>query len=375
MKRVVVASAVRTPIGAYGGALRSYSAVSLAGFGLNNVIREAEIDPGMVDDVILGHVYQDLGRSNSARTALLDAGWPVTVPGITLDRRCCSGLDAVLMAVMKIQTGNADIIVAGGMESMSQAVPFNHAEAPAALSVTAVDAAARIKGITRLQADEWAFKSYEKARNFIAGCQFDHELVNLGKGNKGLEADICQRDELSAPIITLPYLGGLKPFLADGISTAGNCAQAGDGAAVLVLMSEEKAHKLGIYPLVYFRSSALTAMGFDHAVSAATTAVGKALKLANLRIDDIDLIDIQELYAAQALVNIDDLGLSADIINQRVNVNGSSIALGHPLAATGTICMVSLIHEVKRRRANFALQMLSGAGGQGLCIILEGSGL
>ncbi len=373
MKRVVVVSAVRTPIGSCGGSLRCVPAVNLAGAVLNQAVRNAEIDPGMVDDVIMGHVHQASNAVNSARTALLTAGWQGTVPGMSLDRRCCSGLDAVFVGVMKVQTGNADIVVAGGMESMSQAGPLYHADPPAALKAAAIDAAAKLMGISRQKADQWALRSHQKAVTAIHSKRFESELTavipDLAPPQQHPPVAV---DELPDPGLTMACLSRLEPFSKGGICTIGNSAALADGAAAVVLMSEEKAHKLGILPLAYFRSSAVAAMNLERAYSAVPRAVGKALKLANLRLDDVELIEVQELYAAQTLVDLAQLEIPADEIEQRVNVNGSGIALGNPLAATGTLHMVSLIHEMRRRRVNFALQTLCGAGGQGICTILEG---
>lgn len=375
MKRVVVVSAVRTPIGSCGGQFSHIPAASLGGIVLNQAVRQAEIDPGMVDDVVMGHSCQGHTGLNSARTALIEAGWPGTVPGVTLDRRCCSGLDAVCMGVMKVQTGNADIVVAGGMESMSQAGPLAYDDTPAALMLAGVEAAAKAMGISRQEADRWALGSHQKATNAIDRGAFAEEIVPVPSGS-GRPADRqVLVDEPPDRTLTLARLAACSPLRTGGICTCMNGATGNDGAAAVVLMSEEKAHKLGIIPLAYFRSCAVAAMSPKQADPAVARAATKALKLANLRIEEIDLFEVQELYAAQTLVDIGHLGISEEAVAQQVNVNGSGIALGHPLAATGTMRLVSLLQEMKRRRAGYGLETVCGAGGQGVCTIFEGYNL
>jgi len=369
-----VASAVRTPIGSCGGQLSHIPAIKLAAAALNQAVCKAEIDPGMVDDVIIGHSHQEGEAVNSARTALLTAGWPGIVPGLTLDRRCCSGLDSVLMGVMKIQTGNADIIVAGGMESISLVKTEECSDSEPQM-LLGVEAAAKVMGVSRQQADQWALRSHQKAIGAIDNGYFEEEIAAVTNSDLNNQSQKIAVDETPDRTITLARLETFRPFVEGGICTAGNSSNNNDGAAAVVLMSEEKAHKLGIIPLAYFRSCAIAAMNPKSTYTAVGKAVAKALKSANLHIDDIDLLEIEEIYAAQALIDIMHLNIPSEDVEHRINVNGSGIALGHPIAATGTMRMVSMIHEMKRRRADFALETICGAGGQVLCTILEGYSL
>lgn len=418
MEKVVVVSAVRTPIGSYGGTLKNVPVASIAATALQQVVKKAEIDPSMVDEVIMGQAYQNGECANGARVALLAAGWPETIPGMTLDRRCCSGLDSVSIGVMKIQTGNADIVVAGGMESMSQAemylpgdikwglggkndekwgfMPRGHG----ALSMWGMpiydriqrarvmsqpierygelhsmmawaEAAAKNEKITREQADEWSLRSHEKALAAIDSGLFSEEIVPVEvAGKKGVK-EMFSIDEAPRRGVTLEKLASLKAVYPDGVCTAGNSSSENDGAAAVVLMSESKAKELGIVPLAYFCSCAVAGTDPTLTYPAVPAATTKALKQANLNIGDIDLIEIQEAFAVQTLADAALMNIPKADINMKVNVNGSGISLGHPIAATGTMRLVTLLHEMKRRDVRYGLETICGGGGQGICAIFE----
>jgi acetyl-CoA C-acetyltransferase len=419
MERVVIASAVRTPIGSYGGSLKNVSVACLAAAVLSQAVIEAEIDPPMVDDVIMGQAYQGGECANGARVALLAAGWPETIPGMTLDRRCCSGLDSVFIGAMKIQTGNAEIVVAGGMESMSQAemylpgdikwglggkeddkwggMPRGHG----AMSMWGVpiydriqrarvmsqpierygelnsmmvwaETAAKNEKITRRQADEWSLRSHEKALAAIDNGFFSEEIVPIEVvGPKGVKREFSI-DETPRRGVTLKKLAALKPIYPDGVCTAGNSSSENDGAAAVVLMSEQKAKKLGIVPMAYFRSCAVAGTDPTLTYQAVPAATTKALRRANLNIGDIDLIEVQEAFAVQALADAILMNIPKEDFKTKVNVNGSGISLGNPIAATGTVRLVTLLHEMKRRESHYGLETICGGGGQGICAIFEG---
>lgn len=419
MKDVVIASGVRTPIGSYGGSLRDVPVYKLASLVLNQAAAKINLDPVQVDDVIMGHAYQNGECANGARMALLDAGWPDTVPGVVLDRRCCSGLDAVFFGVMKIQTGNADIIVAGGMESMSQAemyipghikwglggkkdpkwgfmprghgamsmwgIPFFDRIQRARVMSQPIDrygelnsmmvwaeTAAKEEGITRQEADEWAVRSQKRAAEAWEAGKFKDEVVPVPVAQKKGEPALFDKDETPRPGTTLEKLAKLPTVYPDGVCTAGNSSSENDGAAALVLMSADKAKEMGITPMAYFRSCAVAGSDPTLTYPAVPASVKKALDKAGIGIDQVDLIEVQEAFAVQALADARLMGLKNEEIEAKVNINGSGISLGHPIAATGVMRMVTLLHEMKRQNSRYGLETICGGGGLGICAVVEG---
>jgi acetyl-CoA C-acetyltransferase len=418
MENVIIAAGARTPIGAYGGSLKDMHVTQYTGLVLNAVLERLNLDPGQVDDVIMGQSYQNGECANGARMALLEAGWPEEVPGVTLDRRCCSGLDAVFFGVMKIQTGNADIIVAGGMDSMSQAemyipgdikwglggkldkkwgvMPRGHG----ALSMWGIpffdriqrarvmsqpierygelnsmmawaEAAAKNENITRQEADEWSLRSHHRAIAAMDAGKFKAEIVPVPIAQIKGDPKIFKTDETPRRQTTIEKLAKLKAVYPDGVCTAGNSSTENDGAAVVVLMSESKATALGIAPLAYFKSCAIASTDPTLTYPAVPMSVEKALSKADITIDQIDLIEIQEAFAVQALADARLMGIQPEDMQKKVNVNGSGISLGHPIAATGTMRLVTLVHEMERIDARFGLETICGGGGQGICAIVE----
>ncbi|UCF72511.1 MAG: acetyl-CoA C-acyltransferase [Deltaproteobacteria bacterium] len=418
MKNVVIVSGVRTPIGRYGGSLRDIPVYKFTSLVLNEAVKRAEIDPSWVDDVIMGQSYQNGECANGARMALLEAGWPPEVPGVTLDRRCCSGLDAVFFGVMKIQTGNADIIAAGGMDSMSQAelyipghikwglggtvdekwgfMPKGHG----ALSMWGIplydriqrarvmsqpterfgelnsmmswaETAAKKEHISRQEADEWALRSHQNSIAAIDSGKFSQEIVPVPIPQRKGELLIFDTDETPRRDTTLEKLAKLSPVYPDGVCTAGNSSTENDGAAVVVLMTETKASELGLKPMGYFRSCSIA--GTDPALTypAVPASVDKALKKAGVTIDQMDLIEMQEAFAVQALADARMIGIRQEDFDKKINVNGSGISLGHPIAATGAMRLVTLLHEMRRRGSWYGLVTICGGGGQGICAIVE----
>jgi acetyl-CoA C-acetyltransferase len=350
--------------------------------------------------------------------ALLDAGWPTEVPGVTLDRRCCSGLDAIFWGVMKIQTGNADIIVAGGMESMSQAefylpgdlrwglggrkdekwgfmpkghgalsmggIPFyDRIQRARVMSqpidrfgelnsmMTWAETAAKKEGISREEADAWALRSHEKAIAALDSGRFREESVAVPISKKKGEASTLDGDETPRRETTLERLAKLAPVYPGGVCTAGNSSSENDGAAAVVLMSEEKARSLEIRPMGYFRSCAVAGTDPTLTYPAVPVSTEKALKKAGITIEQVDLIEIQEAFAVQTLADARMMGIRREDFDRKINVNGSGISLGHPIAATGAMRLVTLIFEMKRRQARFGLETICGGGGQGICAIVE----
>lgn len=418
MENVYIVSGARTPIGKYGGALRDIPVQKFTGLVLNEALKKVGVDPGLVDDVIMGQSYQNGECANGARMALLEAGWPHGVPGVTLDRRCCSGLDAIFFGVMKIQTGNADVIVAGGMESMSQAelyipgdikwglggkvdkkwgfMPKGHG----ALSMWGIpifdriqrarvmsqpidrfgelnsmmiwaETAAKNEGITRQEADAWALRSQKKAVEAVDAGKFTEEIVPVPIPSKKGEPSMFEADETPRRNVTPERLAKLPPVYPDGVCTAGNSSSENDGAAVVLLMSETKAKELGVEPMAGFKSCAIVGTDPTLTYPAVPASVDKALKKAGITIDEVDLMEIQEAFAVQALADARMMGIKQEDIDGKINVNGSGISLGHPIAATGAMRLVTLLYEMKRRGSRYGLETICGGGGQGICAIVE----
>jgi len=411
LKKVVIISGVRTPVGRYMGALKEIPAYDLGALVLNEAVKRGGIDPTQVDEVILGQSYQNGEYVNIARMSLLKAGWPETIPGITLDRRCCTGLDVICFATMKIQSDNADIIVAGGTESMStsefyvpgdikwgiggkKGMPRGHGDLsmwgipfydriqrarvmsqpeerygilPSMMSWA--ETAAKEEGIRREDCDRWALGSHQKACAAIEAGKFREEIVPICvPGSKGSET-IIDRDENPRADTALEQLARLKPVLG-GVCTAGNSSTENDGAAACVITSEETAKKLGAKPMAYVKAFAVA--GADPARTYLTVpkAVEKALKKSGLDLGQIDLIEIQEAFAAQVLADMKMMALTERDF-PRVNVNGSGISLGHPIACTGTRVLVTLLHEMRRRNSRYGLECICGGGGLGIAAIFE----
>jgi len=418
MENVVIVSGVRTPIGAYGGSMRNLHVSQICALVLIEAVKRIGIDPAAVEDVIMGQSYQNGECANGARLALLEANWPDSVPGITLDRRCCSGLDAVFFGVMKIQTGNADIVVAGGMESMSQTelylpgdirwglggkkdpkwgfmpkghgalsmwgIPFfDRIQRARVMSqpidrygelnsmMTWAETAARREKISRQQADEWALRSHQRAIAAIDTQIFNEEIVPVPIPQRKGDPLTFDADETPRRDTTLEKLARLRAVYPDGVCTAGNSSSENDGAAAVVLMSAKKARDLSLAPLAYFRSCAVAGTDPTLTYPSVPAATNKALDKLGITIADVDLIEIQEAFAVQTLADAKLMGIAEKDFDKKINVNGSGISLGHPIAATGTMRLITLLHEMRRRNVRYGLETICGGGGQGICAIVE----
>jgi len=411
LKKVVIVSGVRTPVGRYMGALKEVAAYDLGALVLNEAVKRAGVDPAQTDEVILGQSYQSGEYVNIARMSLLKAGWPDSIPGITLDRRCCTGLDVICFAAMKIQSDNADIIVAGGVESMSTAefyipgdikwgiggkkgMPRGHGD----LSIWGIpfydriqrarvmsqpeerygilpsmmswaETAAKEEGIRREDCDRWALESHKKACAAIESGKFKEEVIPVAVLNPKGGKMIVDRDENPRADTTLEQLSKLKPVLG-GVCTAGNSSTENDGAAACVMTSEETAKRLGIKPLAYIKAFAVVGSDPCRTYLTVPKAVEKALKKSGLDFHQMDLIEIQEAFAAQVLADLKMMKLTEKDY-PRINVNGSGISLGHPIACTGTRVLVTLLHEMKRRNSHYGLECICGGGGLGIAAIFE----
>jgi acetyl-CoA C-acetyltransferase len=411
LKKAVIITAVRTPVGRYMGALKDVPAYDLGALVLNEAAKRAKVDPSQVDEVILGQSYQSGEYVNIARMSLLKANWPDSIPGMTLDRRCCTGLDAICFAAMEIQSENADIVVAGGVESMSTAefyvpgdikwgiggkkgMPRGHGD----LSIWGIpfydriqrarvmsqpeerygilpsmmswaETAAKEESISREDCDQWALESHRKACAAIESGRFREEIVPVPVlDSKGKEI-LVDRDENPRADTTLEQLTKLKPILG-GVCTAGNSSSENDGAAACIVTSEERAREMGARPFASLKAFAVAGADPRRTYMTVPIAVEKAMKKAGLTLQDMDLIELQEAFAAQVLADLKMLKLTEKDY-PKVNVNGSGISLGHPIACTGTRVLVTLLHEMRRRKSRYALECICGGGGLGIAAIFE----
>lgn len=417
MKEVVIISAVRTPIGNYMGALRDVPAYDLVALVLNEAVKRAKVDPVNVDDVVMGQCYQSGEYVNIARMGLLTAGWPDSVPGITVDRRCPSGGDAVCFGAMEIMTGTSEIVVAGGVESMSNAEfyipggvkwgvgrqggvkaddsPRGHGSL-ALFGMPLYDRIQRSRpmhqpvsrygviksnmawaenagkehNLSREEADRWALRSHQRACAAQDAGKFKEQIVPVPVPQRRGEPKIIDSDEGPRHDTSIEALSKLKPVLG-GLCTAGNSATENDAAAAFVLTTAEKAKELGVEPMAFLTSFAFGASNPLTTWKAAPVAVNKALKKAGITVSDIGLFEIQEAFSIQVISDFIELGIPREEWDKIINVNGSGIALGHPLGATLALRLVNLVYELRRRNGKYGLTTTPGAGGIGTALIIE----
>jgi acetyl-CoA acyltransferase len=393
MREVVVVSSVRTPVGrAYKGTLRATRPDELAAVAIKSALdRVPQLDPKEIEDVILGCAMPEGEQGmNVARIASLRAGLPVEVSAVTINRFCSSGLQAIAMAAERIMSGGAEVMVAGGTESMTM-IPMggnkispnpwlvdHYPDAYLTMGLTAERLASRF-GITREQCDEFSLRSHQKALAAIAAGKFEEETVvvpvsftnpngSKPSPNPKKQEIIFKVDEGPRADTSLEALGALKAaFHVKGVTTAGNSSQMSDGAAAAVVMSADRAKALGIAPLARYVSFATAGYKPEEMGLGPVFAIPKALKLAGLKLSDIDVIELNEAFAAQSLAVIQEAGLDLE----RVNPNGGAIALGHPLGCTGAKLTASIIRELKRRKARYGMVTMCVGGGMGAAGIFE----
>lgn len=387
MKReAVIVSAVCTPVGRCRGALAAVGAPELGALVIAEAVRRAGLQGEEVEEVIFGNLGNN-DSANLARVVTLQAGLPFTVPAITIDRQCSSGLNAIAIGALMIEAGEADIVVAGGTESDSnrphlmekarvayQVAPpqwLVRRTAPGALNVsmgTTAENLGRKYHITREECDAFALESHRKAAAAQAAGRFDAQMIPVTVPGKRGKTTVVDRDECVRPESTMETLGRLPTaFEPDGVCTAGNSSPMSDGAGAVVLMDRETAEKKGLEPLAVFRGFAVT--GCDPSIMGIgpVEAIRKVLRKTGLTLEEMDLIELNEAFATQSIACIRELGLDMD----KVNVNGGALALGHPLAGTGAILTAKLLYELKRRRARYGLVAFCMAGGQGGAAVFE----
>ena len=394
MKSVVITSAVRTPIGKLGGIFKNVQPEELTKIVLEEAVKRSNIEKTAVDEIIVGQTKQTTDAPNIARVSALLAGFPEETPAYTVHRQCSSGMQAIINSVWQIQAGYGDIIVAGGVESMSTAPYYlrfarfgynagngelldpNVESQPRSqpesiygtfnMGMTAENLAELYK-ISRKEQDEFAYLSHQKAIRATDSGIFYEEIVPV-KVQMKKETQIFKEDEGPRRDTSLEKLAKLKPvFKENGTVTAGNSSSRNDGAAAVVVMSEDKAKELNIKPMVRFVAAGIAGVNPKIMGIGPVKATEKALKKAGLKLSDIGLIELNEAFAAQSLAVIKEAGFNTDILN----VNGGAIALGHPLGCSGTRITVTLIHEMLRRKVRYGLATICVAGGLGVSTIYE----
>ena len=392
MNDAVIISGARTPVGRFGGAFKDVGAPDLGAIAIKAAIERAGISPDMVDEVVLGNAIQAAEAGYAARLASLKSGIPHDTPTIAVNRQCSSGLEAINMAAQLVRTGEAEIVIAGGTENMSQ-VPFlieyrarfdglrmGNSQLVDGLTeglgcpvnryhmgVTAENVAEQFS-VSRSDQDELALISHHRASSAIAQGRFSGQITEVSVPQRRGDAVIVTEDEGPRADTTIESLGNLKPvFKKDGTVTAGNASSINDGSAAVVMMSATKAADLGLKPRMKWHTRGIA--GVDPAVmgTGPVPAVEKAMKKSGMSVNDIDVIELNEAFASQALYCIRELDLDID----RTNINGSGISLGHPVGATGAIMTVKLMEEMERSDSSTGLVTMCVGGGQGVATIFE----
>jgi acetyl-CoA C-acetyltransferase len=382
----VIVSSARTPIGRLSGALAGFSAMDLGGVAIKAALDRGGVGAEQIDYVVMGQVLQAGQGQITARQAALKAGIPMTVPAITINKVCLSGLNALYLADQMVQAGDAEVVVAGGMESMTNA-PYLLPKARSGYRMgngelldaliqdglwCAFDAVhmgsgterytGAFGGITREAQDDLAAKSHDRATAAMKEGRFAEEIAPVAIPQRKGDPVLVEEDEGVRPGTTTESLGSLKPaFEADGTITAGNASQISDGAAAVVIMSREKAEDLGVTPIAELVSFGMVAGPDTSLLTQPSRAIKRALEPIDGKVSDIDLFELNEAFAAVGLASMRDLGVSDDI----VNVNGGAIALGHPIGMSGTRIAITLVNELRRRGGGLGAAALCGGGGQG----------
>ena len=397
MRRVAIVSPVRTAVGNFGGTLRDVTAADLASTVIKEALERSGVDPAKVDDVILGHGYPSGENPAIGRLAGLKAGLPIEVPGYQLDRRCSSGLQAILNACMLVQTENADVVLAGGVESMSGAefysnesrwgarygsVTFHDRLARARVTISPDERFGPIPGgmvetaenlareyeIARTEQDEYALRSHQRAVAAQTEGRFDKEIVGVPVPQRRGDPVPFEKDEGPRADTNMETLTRLRPVMRDGTVSAGNASSQNDAASVCLVVGEDKLEELGLTPMAYLRGWAVTGCHPATMGIGPVPAVNKVMGKIGLSLEDMDLIELNEAFAAQVLAVLREWKLPHE---DNLNVNGSGISLGHPIAATGARILTTLLHEMERRNAQFGLETMCVGGGQGMAAVFE----
>ena len=389
MKKVVIVSAVRTPIGSFMGALSSVPATKLGATAIKGALNKINLDPKYVDEVLMGNVVQAGNGQAPARQAAIFAGIPDTVPCTTINKVCASGMKAVMQGAQAIMTGDADVVVAGGMENMSLIPHYVHMRNGVKFGPTSLvdgmqkdglvdaydnnamgvcaDLCATEYNISREDQDNFTIQSYKRSAEAWETGKFDSEIVPVEVPQRRGDALIVSKDE-EFTNVKLDKIPSLSPvFTKDGTVTAANASTINDGAAALILMSEEKANALGLKPLAYIKSYADAAQEPKWFTTTPAKALPKALDKAGITISDIDFFEFNEAFAVVGLANAKILGLKED----NINVNGGAVSLGHPLGCSGARIIVTLINVLKQNDAKLGAAAICNGGGGASAIVIE----
>lgn len=388
-KKVVIVSAVRTPIGSFMGSLSTVTATQLGAAAIKGALNKINLDPTLVDEVLMGNVVQaGVGQAPATQAAIF-SGMPNTVPTTTVNKVCASGMKAVMQGAQAIMTGDAEIVVAGGMENMSLIPHYVHLRNGVKFGPTTMvdgmqkdgltdaydnnamgvcaDLCASEYGITREEQDAFAIQSYERSAKAWAEGKFDNEVVPVEIPQRRGEPIVFAKDE-EFTNVKLDKIPALNPvFTKDGTVTAANASTINDGAAALVLMSEEKAQALGLKPLAYIKSYADAAQEPKWFTTAPAKALPKALDKAGISIADVDYFEFNEAFAVVGLANAKILGLD----NNKINVNGGAVSLGHPLGCSGARIIVTLINVLEQNNAKIGAAAICNGGGGASAIVIE----
>jgi len=396
MRRAAIVAPVRTPVGTFGGSLRPVSVETLAATVLRETISRSGVDPERIEDVVFAQSYANSETPCIGRWAALEAGLPVHVPGMQLDRRCGGGLQAVVTAAMMVQSGAADVVVAGGVESMSNIEYYTTDMRWGARSgsvrmhdrlergrersqpearfgyisgmIETAENLAKEYGITREEADAYAVRSHQRAAAAWESGRFAGEVVPVAVPQRKGDPVLFARDEGVRADASEASLAKLKPLMKDGTVTAGNASQQNDAAAACLIVAEDQLDRLGLTPLGYLTGWA--AAGCEPATMGIgpVPAVQKLLQKTGLSFDQLDLVELNEAFACQVLAVLKGWGWHDE---SRLNVNGSGISLGHPIGATGVRMLTTLLYELQRRKGRYGLETMCVGGGQGIAAIFE----
>ena len=397
MRGVAIVSPIRTPVGNFGGTLRSVSPTDLGSLVIKELLERTGLDPAKVDDVILGNGYPSGEHPAIGRLVSLKAGLPIEVPGYQLDRRCSSGLQAIINAAMEVQTENADVVIAGGTESMSGAeyytnesrwgarfgsVKFHDRLERARETVSPEERFGYISGmietaenlakeyeISRQEQDEYALRSHQRAVAAVESGKFEKELVAVPIPQRRGDPVMFDKDEGPRADTNMEALSRLRPIMgSDGTVTAGNASSQNDAASVCLVVAEDKLEELGLTAMGYLRGWAVAGCHPATMGIGPVPATAKVMDKTGLSLDDMDLIEVNEAFASQVLSVLREWKLPDE---DKLNVNGSGISLGHPIAATGCRILTTLLHEMERRDAEFGLETMCVGGGQGMAAVFQ----
>ena len=400
MRRAAIVAPLRTPVGTFGGALRPLRAEDLAAYIIKAVVVQSGIDPTLIEDVVFAQSYANSEAPCIGRWAALHADLPISVPGLQIDRRCGGGLQAVITAAMSVQTGAADVVLAGGVESMSNIEHYTTTArwgsrsgnqtlydrldrgrelsqpiwrfGPISGMIETAENLATDYGIDRDAADAFAVRSHQRAAAAQRSGSFDDEVVAVEVPQRRGDPVEIDRDEGVRPDSTPESLARLRTLMPGGTVTAGNSSQQNDAAAACLIIAEDRLEELGLEPIGYLEGWAAVGCEPSRMGIGPVGAVEKLFNRTHFGLDDMDLIEINEAFAVQVLAVLAGWGVKLDDVEDRLNVNGSGISLGHPIGATGVRILTTMLHELRRRGGGLALETMCIGGGQGIAAVFRG---